>query len=87
MSALQLSLDLDVQYKTAFVLMHKLRQSLMDRRDETPLAGEVQIDGGYVGGSVRPANQAEERVDRRLAERQNPDMRCVLVLARDLPGG
>ena len=42
LSALQLSRDLDVQYKTAFVLMHKLRQSLMDQRDETPLAGEVQ---------------------------------------------
>ncbi len=29
LSALQLSRDLDVQYKSAFVLMHKLRQSLM----------------------------------------------------------
>jgi len=87
LSALQLSRDLDVQYKTAFVLMHKLRQSLMDQRDETPLAGEAQIDGGYVGGSVRPANRAEERVDRRLAEHRNPDKRCVPVLARDLPGG
>jgi transposase-like protein len=87
LSALQMSRDLDVQYKTAFVLMHKLRQSLMDQRDETPLAGEVQVDGGYVGGSVRPANRAENRVDRRLGEHQSPDKRCVLVLARDLPGG
>ncbi len=80
LSALQLSRDLDVQYKTAFVLMHKLRESLMVQRDETPLSGEVQIDGGYINGSVRPANRAEERVDRRLAENQNPDKRCVLVL-------
>ena len=65
--------------------MHKLRQSLMDQRDETPLAGEVQIDGGYVGGSVRPANRAEERVDRRLAEHQNPDKRCVLVMRETYP--
>jgi hypothetical protein len=28
-SALQLGWDLDVQYKTAFVLMHKMRESLM----------------------------------------------------------
>jgi hypothetical protein len=82
---LQLSRDLDVQYKTAFVLMHKLRQSLMDQRDETPLAGEVQVDGGYVGGLVRPANRAEERVDRRLAEHQNPDKRCVLVMRETYP--
>jgi transposase-like protein len=85
LSALQLSRDLDVQYKTAFVLMHKLRQSLMDQRDETPLAGEVQIDGGYVGGSVRPANRAEERVDRRLAEYQNPDKR--VFWKREITGG
>jgi transposase-like protein len=85
LSALQLGRDLDVQYKTAFVLMHKLRQSLMDQRDDAPLAGAVQIDGGYVGGSVRPANQAEERVDRRLAEHQNPDKRCVLVMRETYP--
>ncbi len=48
--------------------MHKLRESLMVQRDETPLAGEVQLDGAYVGGSVRPANRAEDRVGRRLVE-------------------
>jgi hypothetical protein len=74
-----------VQYKTAFVLMHKLRQSLMDQRDETPLAGEVELDGGDVGGSVRPANRAEDRVDRRLGEHQNPDKRCILVMRETYP--
>ena len=85
LSALQLSRDLDVQYKSAFVLMHKLRESIMVHRDETPLAGEVQIDGGYTNGSVRPANRADERVDRRLAEHQNPDKRCVLVMRETYP--
>jgi transposase-like protein len=85
LSALQLGRDLDVQYKTAFVLMHKLRQSLMDQRNETPLAGAVQMDGGYVGGSVRPKNRAADRVDRRLVEHQNPDQRCVLVMRETDP--
>lgn len=85
LSALQLSRDLNVQYKSAFVLMHKLRESLIVHRDETPLAGEVQVDGGYTNGSVRPANRAEERVDRRLAEHQNPDKRCVLVMRETYP--
>ncbi len=67
--------------------MHKLPPSLMDQRDERPIAGEVRVDGGSVGGPVRPANQVEDRVDRRLGEHQNPDKRCILVLARDLPGG
>jgi len=85
LSELQLSRDLDVQYKTAFVLLHKVRESLLVQRDETPLSGEVQVDGGYVGGALRPANQVEDRVDRRLAEHQNPDKRCVLVMRETYP--
>lgn len=85
LSALQLSRDLNVQDKSACVLMHKLRESLMAQRDETPLAGEVQIDGACVGGSVRPENRAEERVDRRLAEHQDPDRRCVVALRETYP--
>jgi len=68
LSALQMCRDLGVQYKTAFVLMHKLRESLMEQREEAPLSGEVEMDGAYVGGHVRPKNKKEDRVDRRLAE-------------------
>jgi transposase-like protein len=85
LSALQMSRDLDVQYKTAFVLMHKLRESLMAQRDETPLSGKVQIDGCSTNGSVKPANRAAERVDRRLAEYRNPDRRCILVMRETFP--
>jgi len=53
LSALQLARDLDVQYKTAFVLAHKIRESLMAQRDETELDGEVELDGAYVNGHVR----------------------------------
>jgi transposase-like protein len=79
LSALQLSRDLDVQYKTAFVLSHKLRESLLAQRDDAPLDGEVEVDGAYVNGHVRPENKKADRIDRRLAENQNPDKRCVLV--------
>jgi transposase-like protein len=85
LSALQLSRDLDVQYKSAFVMMHKIRESLMVQRDETALNGEVQLDGAYTNGSIRPENRAEDRVDRRLAEHQNPDKRCVLVMRETHP--
>ena len=68
LSALQVSRDLGVQYKTAFVLVHKIRESLMVQRDETPLCGEVQVDGAYVNGHVRPQNKKEDRVDRRLVQ-------------------
>jgi len=79
-SSLQLARDLGVQHKTAFVLSHKLRESLMVHQDDSPLSGEVEIDGAYVNGSIRPENKKEDRVDRRLAENQNPDKRCILVI-------
>jgi transposase-like protein len=85
LSALQMCRDLGVQYKTAFVLMHKLRESLIVQREETPLCGEVEMDGGYVGGHVRPQNKKEDRVDRRLAENRSPDKRCILVMRENHP--
>ncbi len=79
-SALKLSRDLGVQYKTAFVLAHKIRESLMEQRDDAPLSSEVHMDGAYVNGYVRPANRKEDRIGRRLAENQRPDKRCVFVM-------
>lgn len=78
-SALQLSRDLDVQYKTAFVLAHKIRESLLTNRDESQLSGEIEMDGAYVNGHIRKKNKKEDRVDRRLAKYQRKDKRCVLV--------
>lgn len=80
LSALQLSRDLGVQYKTAFVLAHKIRESLIEKRDESKLSGEIHMDGAYVNGYVRPKNKKADRVDRRKAENQRPDKRCVFVL-------
>lgn len=47
MSAVQFSRDLDVQYKTAFVLAHKLREALWAETKNETLEGEVEIDGAY----------------------------------------
>ena len=77
-SALQLGRDLDVQYKTAFVLAHKLRETLMDEQP-AKLDGEVELDAAYVNGHVRPRNRIQDRLDRRLKENQDPDKRAVLV--------
>jgi transposase-like protein len=87
LSALQLARDLDVQYKTAFVLAHKIRESLMDRLAEVQLCGEVEIDGAYTNGHVRPENREEDRKDRRLAENQNPNKRCILAMRERGEGG
>ena len=80
LSALQLSRDLDVQYKTAFVLSHKLREALAAEVAGHTLDGEVEIDGAYFGGSIRPANRKVDRIDRRLAENQTGTRRVVIAL-------
>ncbi len=49
MSMLQLSRDLDVQYKTAFVLAHKIREAICGERDKQKVSGEVEVDGAYFG--------------------------------------
>lgn len=74
-SALQISRDLDVQYKTAWVLVHKLRESLVDQPEM--LNGEVEIDAAYVNTHQRPKNVAAEREDRR---RSTPDKRAIVVM-------
>jgi len=72
--------DLGVQYTIAFVLAHKIRESLMQHRDESQLSGEIHMDGCYVNGTVRPKNKKSERIDRRLAIHQKPSKRCVFVI-------
>lgn len=80
LSALQMARDLNVQHKTAFVLLHKFREALSETRDESPMDGVCEIDGAYFNGYMRPANNIDDRVDRRLAENQNPNKRCVVVV-------
>lgn len=80
LSALQLSRDLCCQAKTAFVLAHKVREALAAEIEAETPDGEVEIDGAYFGGYLRPANKAEDRVDRRLAEHQTGTRRVVVAL-------
>ena len=84
-SALQLSRDLDVQYKTAFVLSHKLREAIAAEKTEATVSGEVAVDGAYFGGYVKPSNYKENRRDRRLAKNQNGKRR-VVIIAREKGG-
>lgn len=79
-SALQLSRDLDCQYKTAFVLAHKLREAMGSGMASRKLSGEVEIDGAYFGGYVKPENRKEDRKDRRLAENRSGKRKAVVVM-------
>src|SRR6266404_8735086 len=69
-SALQLSRDLDCQYKTAFVLAHKLREAMGSQLETGEIGGTgeaVEIDGAYFGGKRKPENRKADRTDRRLS--------------------
>ncbi len=79
-SALQLGRDLGVQYKTAFVLAHKLREAMAHDQAGLMLAGDVEVDGAYFGGHVRPENRKEDRKDRRLRENQTGKRKVVVVM-------
>src|ERR1700744_1827308 len=78
-SALQLSRDLDCQYKTAFVLAHKLREAVAADAKSRTVGGTVEIDGAYFGGYVKPANHIEDRVDRRKAMHQTGKRKVVVA--------
>jgi transposase-like protein len=88
-AALQLSRDLDIQYKSAFVLSHKLREAMAREQASVSLNGIVEIDGGYFGGHVRPENRAEDRKDRRLKANRSGKRQCVVIMrerkGRSLP--
>ncbi|MCW3835448.1 IS1595 family transposase [Sphingomonas canadensis] len=79
-SALQVSRDLDVQYKTAFVLSHKLREAMALEQQNRRLDGVVEIDGAYFGGYVKPENEKADRKDRRLAMNRTGKRQCVVVM-------
>lgn len=79
-SALQLSRDLDCQYRTAFVMAHKLREAVAAESADATVSGTVEVDGAYFGGHIRPENRKEDRRDRRLAENQTGKRRVVVVI-------
>jgi ISXO2-like transposase domain len=84
-SALQLSRDLSCDYKSAFVLLHKLRESIELARAEGALQGAIEIDAAFFGGHVGPANRKEDRLDLRKAENQSGKRQAVIV-AREKKG-
>ena len=80
MSAVQFSRTLSVQYKTAWVMAHKLREAFGAEVDGAELDGEVEIDGAYFGGHIRPENEKADRIDRRKAKNQTGLRRVVIAL-------
>src|SRR5579863_6095722 len=93
-SMLAMARDLGVQYKTSFVLAHKMREAMAaEVKAVGTIGGEgkrAEVDGGYFGGYVKPANNRENRRDRRLRHNQSGKRKVVVVIrergGKTLPG-
>jgi transposase-like protein len=92
-SMLALSRDLGTAYKTSFVLAHKIRESMANEVSRNAIGGagkRAEVDGGYFGGYVKPANRREDRKDRRKAINRTGKRKVVVVIrergGKTLPG-
>jgi transposase-like protein len=82
-SALEMSRDMNINPKSAFVLLHKLREAMgAEIAATSELSGEVEVDGAYFGSRIRPENR---RADRRQ-QRRDDSKRQVVVVARERLG-
>lgn len=85
-STLSISDDIGVQYKTALLWVHKLRAAIASQSEKAVLSGEVEIDGGYFGGFVRPKNQKKTQRDLRKIPWRDNDRAWSVVVARQRGG-
>lgn len=51
-AACRLSREMDVSYKSAWVLLHKAREAMGEDAEAAQLGGVVEIDGAVFGGSI-----------------------------------
>jgi ISXO2-like transposase domain len=83
-SAPAISRDLGPSYKSAFALLHRLREAMADEMKGRVIGGEgkvAEVDGGH----EKPANVKAHRRDRRFAGNQN-GKRKVIVMVRERDG-
>jgi len=86
LSAVQLSQDLSVQYKTAWVLAHKLREAMASEVADLQLTGTVEMDGVHFKGKERKANQAIHRKKRPDGRTIHTDRDRVVIAIRERNG-
>jgi hypothetical protein len=67
---------------TSFVLANKLPEAMAGELKGMKIGGDgetMEVDDGYFGGYIKPANHKEHRRDRRLAKKENGKRRVVVV--------
>lgn len=88
-SSLQLCRNLGISQKTAFILLHKLREAISVSLEELQLCGVVEIDGATFGGYSVAQNQATGKYVKRRYVRKHANRHVVVVahgrLGRTVP--
>ncbi|HEX2896741.1 MAG TPA: IS1595 family transposase [candidate division Zixibacteria bacterium] len=70
-SAKQIQRDLQVTYKTAWYLMHRIRRAMKDTDYLQKLSGIVEMDETWLGGSIRRGGNKKSRIYHRLRHMEN----------------
>ena len=78
-SAMQLSKELGVQYRTAWYMLHRIREACAS--GEFKLAGVVEIDEVYIGGK-----EANKHEDKKLKAGRGPVGKVAVMGARERGG-
>lgn len=88
-AACRMQREIDVSYKSAFVLLHKIREIMGSDEEAAHMSGVVEIDGAVFGGSVhRLSNQKalwKEFIEKNKAEARK--RRRLIVVMRERRGG
>src|SRR3954454_10393641 len=73
---------MNINPKSAFVLLHKLREAMgAEIVAGGELAGEIEVNGAFFGARTRPENR---KADRR--QQRNENKQQVVVVARERGG-
>lgn len=84
-SAVQLSRQLDVTYKTAWYLLYRIRKAMGQRNQMHQLSGIVDFDDAYIGGPTvgkkrgRGTEKAKVFIAVSCSENDNPQHLCMQV--------
>ena len=59
-SSWEIHRDLGVTKKTAWVMLHRIRLGMQDKRKGGKLKGEVEVDESYIGGKARNMHKGQK---------------------------
>ena len=92
-SAIHMSREHGVSYKTSYVFMQKVREAIMVSVDTLKLAGLIHVDGAHAGGKVHKANKKKDRQKRQQRDKipdvvtqLHPNRRILMVGRSVMPG-